>query len=145
MAIWLTGIRPLPILRRWRWANGTRERATCSTPTSPASRSLPFLLSSPHVVWSYAPPRPIRRPAGYSVETPGDNRMVNSIWVDLLGAQVHYEGTKYRTRVIEYGDGVPLILLHGGGGHAEAYSRNVVRLGGHFRAMAMDMVWHGLS
>ena len=35
--------------------------------------------------------------------------MVNSIWVDLLGAQVHYEGTKYRTRVIEYGEGVPLI------------------------------------
>jgi pimeloyl-ACP methyl ester carboxylesterase len=71
--------------------------------------------------------------------------MVSSIWGDLLGAQVRYEGTKYRTCVIEYGEGVPLILLHGGGGHAEAYSRNVVRLGGHFRAMAMDMVWHGLS
>jgi pimeloyl-ACP methyl ester carboxylesterase len=71
--------------------------------------------------------------------------MVNSIWVDLLGCQVHYVGTRYRTRVIEHGAGEPLILLHGGGGHAEAYSRNVIRLGQHFRAMAMDMVWHGLS
>ena len=71
--------------------------------------------------------------------------MPNSIWVDLLGCQVRYLGTKYRSRVIEYGEGEPLILLHGGGGHAEAYSRNVVRLGQHFRAMAMDMVWHGLS
>jgi pimeloyl-ACP methyl ester carboxylesterase len=59
--------------------------------------------------------------------------MVNSIWVDLLGCQVHYVGTRYRTRVIEYGAGEPLILLHGGGGHAEAYSRNVVRLGQHDR------------
>ena len=47
--------------------------------------------------------------------------------------------------MIECGDGEPLILLHGGGGHAEAFSRNVVRLGRNFRAMAMDMVWHGLS
>lgn len=70
---------------------------------------------------------------------------MNTIWVDLLGSQVHYVGTKYRTRVIEAGDGEPLILIHGGGGHAEAYSRNVVRLGQNFRTMAIDMVWHGLS
>ena len=69
----------------------------------------------------------------------------NSIWVDLLSCKVHYTGTKYRTRVIEAGDGEPLVLIHGGGGHAEAYSRNVVRLGTNFRAMAIDMVWHGLS
>jgi pimeloyl-ACP methyl ester carboxylesterase len=68
-----------------------------------------------------------------------------SIWTDLLGAQVHYVGTKYRTRVIECGDGEALILLHGGGGHAEAFSKNIVRLGLHFRVMAIDMLWHGLS
>lgn len=68
-----------------------------------------------------------------------------TIWVDLMGSQVRYYGKKYRTRVIEAGTGEPLILIHGVGGHAEAYSRNVVRLGQHFRAMAMDLVWHGFS
>ena len=70
---------------------------------------------------------------------------MNTIWTDLLGSTIRYAGTKYRTRVIECGDGEPLVLLHGGGGHAEAFSRNVVRLGRNFRAMAIDMVWHGLS
>jgi pimeloyl-ACP methyl ester carboxylesterase len=54
-------------------------------------------------------------------------------------------GTKYRTRVIEFGEGTPLIMIHGGGGHAEVFSRNVVHLGQHFRAMAIDLLWHGLS
>jgi pimeloyl-ACP methyl ester carboxylesterase len=70
---------------------------------------------------------------------------MSTIWTDLLGSTIHYTGTKYRTRVIESGGGEPLVLLHGGGGHAEAYSKNVVRLGQNFRAMAIDMVWHGLS
>jgi pimeloyl-ACP methyl ester carboxylesterase len=70
---------------------------------------------------------------------------MSTIWTDLLGSTVQYTGTKYRTRVIESGNGEPLVLLHGGGGHAEAYSKNVVRLGQNFRAMAIDMVWHGLS
>lgn len=70
---------------------------------------------------------------------------VNSIWVDLLGSKVYFAGNKYRTRVIEAGEGDALVLLHGGGGHAEAFSRNVVRLGQHFRTMAIDMLWHGLS
>lgn len=68
-----------------------------------------------------------------------------TIWTDLLGAQTHFLGERYRTRVIEAGSGDPLILMHGIGGHAEAYSRNVVRLGGSFRAMAIDFLWHGYS
>lgn len=70
---------------------------------------------------------------------------VSSVWVDLLGSQVRYLGSRYRTRVIEAGDGPPLLLLHGVGGHAEAYARNVVRLGRSSRAMALDLLWHGLS
>lgn len=70
---------------------------------------------------------------------------MSSIWVDLLGSQVSYRGKKHRTRVIESGQGEPLILIHGIGGHAEAYSRNLRRLGQNFRAMAIDLVWHGLS
>ena len=68
-----------------------------------------------------------------------------SIWTDLMGSQVHYLGARYRTRVIEAGDGPPLILIHGVGGHAEAYSRNLLRLGADFRAMAIDLLWHGYS
>ena len=47
---------------------------------------------------------------------------MTTIWVDLLGSQVHFVGKKYRTRVIEAGAGEPLIMIHGIGGHAEAYS-----------------------
>jgi pimeloyl-ACP methyl ester carboxylesterase len=69
-----------------------------------------------------------------------------TIWTDLMGSQVRYLGSEYRTRVIESGEGAALLLIHGVGGHAEAYSRNVVRLGqSGFRAMAMDLLWHGYS
>ena len=70
---------------------------------------------------------------------------MTTIWTDLLGARVHYPGARYRTRVVESGDGPALVLLHGIGGHAEAYSRNVVRLGQSHRAMAIDFIWHGYS
>lgn len=70
---------------------------------------------------------------------------MSTVWVDLLGSQTVYRGKKYRTRVIEAGEGEPLILVHGIGGHAEAYSRNIVRLGRTCRAMSIDLVWHGLS
>jgi pimeloyl-ACP methyl ester carboxylesterase len=70
---------------------------------------------------------------------------MSTIWLDLLGAQVHYAGTKYETRVIEAGSGEPLLMIHGIGGHAEAYSRNVMTLSRWCRPMAIDMVWHGYS
>lgn len=69
-----------------------------------------------------------------------------TIWLSLLGTQVRYLGSRYRTRVIESGDGEPLLLIHGNGGHAESYARNIRRLGqGGYRAMAIDLLWHGLS
>lgn len=73
---------------------------------------------------------------------------MSTIWTDLMGAQVHHLGNRYRTRVIEAGSGPgrPLLLLHGIGGHAEAYSRNVLRLAaGGRRVLAIDMLWHGFS
>jgi pimeloyl-ACP methyl ester carboxylesterase len=70
----------------------------------------------------------------------------DSVYLRLLGAQVrYYQGKRFRTRVLEAGTGEPLILLHGIGGHAETYVRNVVPLGQDFRAMAMDFLWHGFS
>lgn len=68
-----------------------------------------------------------------------------TLWLDLLGSQVRYSGKAFRTRVIESGSGPALLLLHGVGGHAETYARNVRRLGSRYRAMAIDLVWHGLS
>jgi pimeloyl-ACP methyl ester carboxylesterase len=70
----------------------------------------------------------------------------DSVYLRLLGAQVrYYQGPKYRTRVLEAGSGEPLILLHGIGGHAETYVRNILPLGQSFRALAMDFLWHGFS
>src|SRR5262245_25206073 len=70
----------------------------------------------------------------------------DSVYLRLLGAQVqYYQGAKFRTRVLEAGNGEPLMLLHGIGGHAETYVRNVVPLGQNFRALAMDFLWHGFS
>lgn len=70
---------------------------------------------------------------------------MSTVWVDLMGAEVKYYQGKYRTRVIEAGSGEPLVLIHGIGGHAEAYSRNVMRLAQDFRVLAIDLVWHGYS
>lgn len=71
--------------------------------------------------------------------------MAQSIWTSLLGAEITYVEGRYRTRSAQAGDGPPLVLLHGIGGHLEAFSRNLVRLGEHFRTIAMDFVWHGMS
>lgn len=71
-----------------------------------------------------------------------------AIWPQLMRtafAQRFVDVGGVRTRVVEAGDGPPLVLLHGTGGHAEAYARNVARLGERFRVIAYDMVGHGFS
>ena len=72
-----------------------------------------------------------------------------SIWLDLFGAEVRFINTPSygRTRIIEAGHGKPqaLMLLHGIGGHAEAYSKNVLALAEHYHVVALDAVGHGLS
>jgi pimeloyl-ACP methyl ester carboxylesterase len=70
---------------------------------------------------------------------------MSTVWTDLLGSEVRYRGKKFRTRTIEAGQGELLLLLHGIGGHAEAYSRNLARLGRHFHVVAIDLLWHGFS
>src|SRR5579872_6512807 len=70
---------------------------------------------------------------------------MTSIWVDLLGTEVRYRRNKFTTRTIEAGAGDVLIMIHGVGGHAEAYSRNVKRLGERFHAISIDLQWHGFS
>jgi 2-hydroxy-6-oxonona-2,4-dienedioate hydrolase len=50
-----------------------------------------------------------------------------------------------RTRVLRAGDGPDLVLLHGTGGHLEAYARDIAGLATGFRVTAYDMVGHGWS
>lgn len=69
-----------------------------------------------------------------------------SLWDELLGAEVrYYDAAGVRTRSIQAGTGMPVIMLHGIGGHAEAFARNVVPLGADFDARALDYYGHGLT
>lgn len=76
----------------------------------------------------------------------GDIAVRPSIWVELLGAQArYYDAGGVRTRSIEAGSGEAVLMLHGVGGHAEAFARNVVPLGESFDARAIDYYGHGLT
>jgi 2-hydroxy-6-oxonona-2,4-dienedioate hydrolase len=71
-----------------------------------------------------------------------------SIWGDLFGVELrqHYvDAGGIRTRVLEAGSGPALVMVHGTGGHLEAYARNVRALAEHFHVVLYDMVGHGLS
>lgn len=74
--------------------------------------------------------------------------MYESIWRDLRGvsfSQGWLDAGGTRTRYLASGepDKPPLLLLHGTGGHAEAYVRNLRAHGEHFRTYAIDMLGHG--
>jgi 2-hydroxy-6-oxonona-2,4-dienedioate hydrolase len=69
-----------------------------------------------------------------------------SVWGDLSRTEhrLHYvDAGGVRTRVLEAGTGPALVLVHGTGGHLEAYSRNIADLAQSFRVVAFDMVGHG--
>jgi 2-hydroxy-6-oxonona-2,4-dienedioate hydrolase len=71
-----------------------------------------------------------------------------SVWGELanLDHQLrHVDVGGVRTRVLQAGSGPDLVLLHGTGGHLEAYARDMAGLAEHFRVTAYDMVGHGYS
>jgi 2-hydroxy-6-oxonona-2,4-dienedioate hydrolase len=71
---------------------------------------------------------------------------MSSVWTELLGAEVkYYDAGGIRTRIIEAGEGRPILLLHGVTGSAETWVHNVHALAKHGRVMAMDMVGHGFT
>lgn len=73
---------------------------------------------------------------------------MTSIWNALQGMsfrQNFIDAGGVKTRVLEAGDGPALIFLHGTGGHAEAYSRNIEAHAEHFHVYAIDMIGHGYS
>ena len=76
--------------------------------------------------------------------------MTSSFWQDLRAgpfAQGYLDAGGIRTRYLHSGDGhkPPLSLLHGTGGHAECYSRNLLAHGEHFDTWAIDLIGHGYS
>ena len=77
-------------------------------------------------------------------------RPYSSIWMDLMGVaftQGWLDAEGVRTRYLHAGkpELPALLLLHGTGGHAEAYVRNLASHGEHFNTYAIDMVGNGLS
>ena len=73
-----------------------------------------------------------------------------SIWADLRGVtfqQGWMDAGGISTRYLHSGpeDQPALILLHGVGGHAEAYVRNLKAHAPHFSTWAIDMIGHGWS
>lgn len=72
-----------------------------------------------------------------------------SLWTDFLGAQIRYVDTPTYgpIRIAQAGhpDLDTLILLHGIGGHLEAYAKNVVALSDQYHVVACDFIGHGLS
>ncbi|WP_235999743.1 alpha/beta fold hydrolase [Qaidamihabitans albus] len=72
-----------------------------------------------------------------------------SIWVALMGQPftVHeVDAGKWRTRVLEAGTGPEtLILMHGIGGHLEAYARNIPAFAERYRVIAYDFPGHGFT
>jgi len=73
-----------------------------------------------------------------------------SIWTDLQGVafeQAYVDVDGVRTRYLRAGrKGAPaLIFIHGTGGHAEAYVRNLAAHAEHFDVHAIDMLGHGFT
>jgi 2-hydroxy-6-oxonona-2,4-dienedioate hydrolase len=71
-----------------------------------------------------------------------------SIWGELADTDHelrHVDVHGVRTRVLRAGAGQDLVLLHGTGGHLEAYARDIAGLAADFRVTAYDMVGHGWS
>ncbi len=73
-----------------------------------------------------------------------------STWSDLTGVafqQGFLDAGGIRTRFLSAGspDKPLLLLLHGTGGHAEAYTRNLGAHGAHFWTIAIDLIGHGWS
>jgi 2-hydroxy-6-oxonona-2,4-dienedioate hydrolase len=79
-----------------------------------------------------------------------DHTTFRSIWSDLQGVafeQAYVDVGGNRTRYLHAGTkGRPaLVFLHGTGGHAEAYVRNIAAHAEHFDVYAIDMLGHGYT
>lgn len=82
--------------------------------------------------------------------TDGTAEPYGSVWSDLQGvefSQGYVTAAGIRTRYLHSGspDKPGLLFLHGTGGHAEAYVRNLGPHGAHFNSWAIDLLGHGYT
>ena len=80
----------------------------------------------------------------------GDKVPFASVWSDLQGVafdQGYVDAGGIRTRYLHAGsaDKPGLVFLHGTGGHAEAYTRNLGAHAPHFNTYAIDLLGHGFT
>lgn len=72
-----------------------------------------------------------------------------SLWIDFIGSETRFVETPSFgvARIIEAGKGAAetLILMHGVGGHSEAYAKNLMVLSQEFHVIACDFPGHGQS
>jgi 2-hydroxy-6-oxonona-2,4-dienedioate hydrolase len=72
-----------------------------------------------------------------------------SAWVALMGQDFtvrHVQVGRWNTRILEAGAGdETVILMHGVGGHLEAYARNITALADRFHVVAFDFPGHGFT
>jgi len=70
-----------------------------------------------------------------------------TMWEEFLGGEVRYRVVDgIRTRSLEAGEGAPVLLLHGNGGHAEIYIRNILPIAERgYRVYAIDSLGHGFT
>jgi len=90
------------------------------------------------------------RMGGQEVEMADTPDTYASIWSDLTKVpftQGYLDAGGIRTRYLSAGsrDKPLLILIHGTGGHAEAYGRNLAAHAEHFWTFSIDLVGHGWS
>lgn len=74
--------------------------------------------------------------------------MKMTMWTDMAGVafqQKFYDAKGIRTRVIEAGEGEPFLFLHGTGGHAETFMRNMAAHAKHMRVISVDIIGHGYT
>ncbi len=76
---------------------------------------------------------------------PPETKPGSTLWTQLLGSEVRFVGTRFRTRALTAGQGEPLLLLHGQGGSLENFRHNIGAYAQHFSVVAIDFLWHGLS
>jgi 2-hydroxy-6-oxonona-2,4-dienedioate hydrolase len=75
--------------------------------------------------------------------------VTDTVWTALAGLDLsirHIRVGAWNTRVLEAGTGPEtLVLMHGTGGHLEAYARNIAAFARHYRVIAFDLPGHGYS
>ena len=71
---------------------------------------------------------------------------MSTLWTELAGLDYsirHVPVGPWSTRVLESGTGTPFILMHGTGGHLEAFTKNLPALAARYRVIAYDYPGHG--